>query len=179
MRVRRRDDIARVAVARHLREDGALAHAVAVGAGLGAHEGEAHGPAAGERDRHRDRLAVAPVLVRDRVGRLRLARLEVRRHEDLDARLLDQPVGLGVGAADEHAAVREEDGFRVVEAVDGGVGHHGHARVDGLGWVVQDGVVVGVFGETETGHALFGAVEDQVGSVGERGHAGQDALGGL
>ena len=43
----------------------------------------------------------------------------------------------GVRAGDEYAAVLEQDGLRVVEAVDGGVGQDCEAGVEGRSGVVK------------------------------------------
>ena len=66
----------------------------------------------------------------------------------------------------------------MVQAVNGGVGHDGHASVHRLGWVVEHGVVVGRGGQAEACEALLRAVHDQEGPVGKGNHAGDDALGG-
>lgn len=178
VRVRRRRDGARRARARHGREEDALAHAVAVGARLGAQQGDAEVRGAAGRDGDGDGGAVRPVLVCDGVGGLGVAGEEVGRDEDLDAVLLGVDVVFRVGARDQDAAVLEEDGFGVVEAGDDGVGHDGDALADGLGGVVEEGVEVRGGGEAEARGALVRAVEDQVGPVGEGGDAGHDALGG-
>jgi hypothetical protein len=105
--------------------------------------------------------------------------------EDLDAVFFGEGidgvgvVACGVGAGDEDAAVEEDDGFGVVEARDGGVGHYGHALVYGLCWVVEYGVVVWGSAEAEAGFAVLSPVEYQVGTVRETGHAGHDTSGRL
>lgn len=123
-------------------------------------------------------LVVCPVLVCNRKSWPGEAVEEVRGHKDLDAVFIGVDAVLGVGARDEDAAVEEGDGFGVVHSRDGGVGHDGHAAVNGLGGVVEHGVQVGGVGEAETGHAVLRAVDDEVCSVGEGRHAGHDALGG-
>ena len=159
-------------------EEGAGTHAVAVGAGLGAHHGDAHGGgrALEEVDGDGDGLGVGPVGVGDGEGRLGVAGEEVGRDEDLDAVLLRVDAVLGVGAGDHDAAVAHEDGFGVVEARDGGVGHDAHAGVDRFGGVVQHRVEVGRGGEPEAGDALVGAVEDEEGAIRQGRHARDDAL---
>lgn len=84
---------------------------------------------------------------------------------------------LRVGARDQHAAVQQRDGLAVVQARHRRVGHDGHALADGARRVVKHGVVVGVVGEAEPGHAHVRAVQDEVRPVGERRHAADDALG--
>ena len=176
--VRRRGDGARGAGAGERREDGALAHAVAVGAADGAHERDLHRGrrALVQRDRDLDALAVCPVRVDDGVGGRGQAGHAVGRDEDLDAVLLRVDAVLGVGARDHDAAVGHEDRFRVVQARDRRVGHDAHALVDGRGGVVQDGVEVGPVGQAEACHAVRGPVEDEVRSVREGGDARHDAL---
>lgn len=80
---------------------------------------------------------------------------EIRRREDLDTVFLRVHAILRIGARDHDAPVGEEDGFRVVEARDGGVGHNGHAGVGCEGGVVEDGVEVGLAAETESCDLVF------------------------
>jgi hypothetical protein len=93
-------------------------------------------------------------------------------------------VGVGpgifwVGARDEDAAVVEEDGFGVVEAVDCGVGHDAEAAVYRLAGVVEDGIVVWKVSESEAGETLHGAVEDNIGTIWKGSHASDDSNRGL
>ena len=178
MRVGRGRDGAGISPARDGREEDALAHAIPVGAGLGADEGDLDVVRAAGGNGDGDRSAIIPILIRDREGRLRQARKEVGGDEDLDAVFLWVFPVLRVGAGDEDAAVLEEDSLGVVEAGDDGVGHDGEARADRESGIIENGVEVGVGGEAEAGHALARAVEDEEGAVCEGGDAGQDALGG-
>jgi len=180
VRVRRRLHGAAVARAGEGREERALAHGVAVRGAADAHDGDAR-DGAGRRVREGVRAAVSPVRVGGchGDGRAHGVAHEVGGHEDLDAVFLGVARVLGVGAGDEDAAIVEEDGLRVVHACNGGVGHDGEAVVDGLGGVIEDGVQVGVGGETEAGDTLVGAVDDEVGAVWQGCHAGHDAPRGL
>lgn len=145
----------------------------------GAHHRNAIVPtrASGE-DIHCHGIAIGPIDVGDVELRSAGVTHEVRRDEDFDAVFLGVLAVFRVGARNQHAAVIHEDGFTVVETRDGCVGHDGHAVADGFGGVVEDGVEVGVVGETKAGVALVGAVGDEVGAVGEAAHTRHDALGG-
>ena len=110
---------------------------------------------------------------------------EVGRREDLDAVLL-WPfaswlviIAGWIGAGYHDAAVEQNDGFGVVEAGYGRVGHDRHTAVERLGRVVEHGVVVGVAAETEACHAVLGSVQDDIGSVWETSHARHDTSGWL
>lgn len=85
IRIRRRRNGTRVARTLERREDGALAHGIAMRAAIGSQEGEARLATPREGDGHRDGLPVCPVRIRDGESWLRLPGLEVRRHESLDA----------------------------------------------------------------------------------------------
>ena len=179
MRVRRRCDLARVGGTAEGREVRALAHAVAVRAADGTHEGDIGRGAAEHGDSDGVAVAVARLVVVDQVRRPHRIVHQIRRAKDLDAVLLHIGSALGVGARDEDAPVLQQDRLRVVQAVDGCISESGEARVDRGFGVVEQGVVVGFAGEAEASEALLCAVEDQVGSVGQSGHAGDDAFGRL
>jgi hypothetical protein len=172
-------DATRVTTAAKGREVNPLAHAVAMGAADGAHEGDLGRGAAGHGDGNGVTVAVARLAVVDGVRGLGGAAHEVGRDEDLNAVLLRVRGGFGVGARDKDAAVLQQDGFGVVQAVDGRVGHDGEARVQRRGRRVQDGVEVRFARQAEAREALLGAVEDQVRPIGEGDHARDDAFGGL
>ena len=179
MRVRGRRDSASVARTCKSREESALAHTVAMGAALGAHERDPHRGRGAllEGDDDLDSLAIGPILIRDGEGGRGQAGEGVGGREDFAAVFLGVHAVLGIGAGDHDAAVLHENGFGMVKARDGGVGHDAEAGVDGLAGVVEDGVEVGARGETEASSTLMGAVEDQEGAVWEGGHAAHDTLG--
>ena len=86
---------------------------------------------------------------------------EIRRCKDFDAVFL-WVLGvrgvasnriLGIRTRDHYPAVGKEDGFGVVHAGYGCVGHYGDAGVEGEGRVVEEGVEVGVARFAETGPA--------------------------
>ena len=107
-----------------------------MGAGDGAEERDAQRATGARGDGEGDGLAVGPVGGVDAEYWGCGAGEEVRRLEHLDAVFLRVLRVFRVGARDEHAAVHEEDGFGVVEARDGRVGHHAYALVYGLAGVV-------------------------------------------
>ncbi len=84
------------------------------------------------------RGAIRPVCLSDVEGRGGKTGEKIRGNEDFNAVFLRETSVFGVGTGDKDASVLEEDGFAVVEAVDGCVGHDGHTLVDGFGGVVED-----------------------------------------
>ncbi len=175
---RRRDGARRGARAAEGREDGALAHAVAVRRAGRGHEREL-GVArivARQADRDGDLLAVRPVRVGQAQRGRRGAVEQVRRHEDLDAVLLRVHAVLGVRAGDDDAPVLEERRFRVVQAGHDRRGHDAHAAAERLARVVQDGAEVGRRRQPKAGDALVRAVDNQVRAVGQGADARHDAL---
>lgn len=146
--VRRRCHGARVTRAGEGREQGPLAHGVAV---RGAADAQKRDFGDGRVGGEGIAAAVFPILlvfgdVESRTGRVAH---EIGRDEDLDAVLFWITIVERVGAGDENATVVKEDGFRVVHAGNGGVGHDGETTVEWLAWVVVDGVEVGAFSQTE------------------------------
>lgn len=116
-----------------------------------AHKRELDCACSTECDGDCDSITISPIPIRNRKCRLCAASLKVRRQKLLNAMFLDLAdcdrlltalvlvvAGLRIGAGDEDGAVLEEDGFGVVVAVDGCVGHEGHALVDWFAWVVED-----------------------------------------
>ena len=151
MGVRRRGNGACSAVTSERREDSPLTHRVTMGTRLRSHKTELDSTSRAECNGNGDSITISPIPIRNRKCRLCAASLKVRRQELLNAMFLDLAdcdrfltalvlvvAGLRVGAGDQDGAVLEEDGFAVVVAVDGGVGHEGHALVDWLAWVVED-----------------------------------------
>lgn len=82
----------------------------------------------------------------------------------------------GIRAADEHATIVQEHGFRVVETSDGRVGHDSHALTERQRRVVEQGVEVRITRKPETGLALLGTVYDEKRSIRESRHARDDTL---
>ena len=136
MRVRRRGNRTRCRRrARKRGEDRALTHGVAVSGDDRAEHADlqVRDVARGDGDRDGGRVAVGPVGGGDGEGGAREAGEQVWRREDLDTVFLG-PFAAGlvvvarrVGARDHDAPVEEGDGFGVVEAGYGRVGHDGHA----------------------------------------------------
>lgn len=48
----------------------------------------------------------------------------------------------------------------MVKTINSGVSHGNHTAVDGLGWVVEDRIVIWLGAETETCNALLTTVEN-------------------
>ena len=48
----------------------------------------------------------------------------------------------------------------MVKTINGGVSHGCHTAVDGLGWVVENRIVIWLGAETETSTALLTTVEN-------------------
>jgi hypothetical protein len=79
-------------------------------------------------------------------------------------------VSRGVRSGNDYTPVEECDGLRVVEAGNRSISHDAHARVDWLGWVVEDCIIVWVTPKTETSDPVLTAIHDHVGPVGETSH---------
>jgi len=150
-------------------EESALTHGVTVGGRDGCHHGGLDGAegAGGDVGCDWDGASISPVLVVDCEGWGGSGGECVWWVEDLDSVFFWVNTVLRIGSRDEDTSVWEEDSFGVVETSDDGSGHDGHALVDWLGWVIEDGIVVGVLGETESSDTFLCSVEDQVGSVGK------------
>ena len=114
MRVRGRRNRARGARARDGGEQDPLTHAITMGAGFCAEEGNAQIGGTALCDGDGDGGAICPVFIRDVERRLREAGEEIWRCEDLDAVFFRVDVVFGVGTGDHDAAVLEEDGFGVI-----------------------------------------------------------------
>ncbi len=123
--------------------------------------------------------AVSDVSCGKSVGRSSESGKKVWRHENLDTVLLRKSDILGIRASDENTTILKEDGLGMVETSDRSVCHDAHAVVDGLAWVVENGIQVRVDCETETCATLLSTVVDQVSSVRQSSDAGDDTLGGL
>ena len=89
-------------------------------------------------------FAVRPVAVCgcDAERGARFAAGEVGRKELFEAVFLRVARIFRIGTGYHDAAIVEEDGFGVIQTCDSGVGHHGHALVDGLAGIVEYGVQV-------------------------------------
>ena len=146
---------------------------------LSTHERELDRTALAKGNSNRRRAAPRPVLISNSKRWCRSTGKHIRWLEDLDSGLLEQTGGLWVRAGDQDGAVLQENRLGVVVSVDRAVGEQRHAPADGLGWVVEDRVVVCVGGETEARYTFFGAVDDEVSSVRKRCHAGHYTLGRL
>jgi hypothetical protein len=158
VRIRRRRDRTRRSTTTECREVCPLPHTVTMRAAHRAHKRYLRGRTIEHSNRDRITVPIARLVVIDQIRRLCRVAHEIGGNEDLNAVLLDVGSGFGVRARDEDAAVEEQDGFRVVQAVDGGVGEDSEARVEGRSGVVEHGVVVGFAGEAEAGEALHRAV---------------------
>ena len=160
------------------RKQRTLAHAVAVRAGLGSHQGGARVRKGPGGDLDRDRLAVGPVLVCDRERwRSGSAGHAIRRDENLHPIFFWVLTILRIRARDHDAPIVHQDGLGVIQTGNSGVCHDRHALVYGLAGIIKHGVEIGASGEAETCHTLMGTVENHVCSVGKRRHAGDDSLG--
>lgn len=113
--IRRRGNRTRVARTGESGEDGALTHAIAMGARHGAEERRAHAGRAAGRDGDGDHLAIGPIFVGDGEGwSRREAGENVWWLEDFDSVFFGVLAVLRVGAGDEDSAVLECDGFGMV-----------------------------------------------------------------
>ena len=116
---------------------------------------------------HNDRIlsTESPVRLRDRERRLLEPLVQIRRDVHLDPHFLWIPWRLWIRTRDQHATVREERCLRMIKPCDDRVAEDGETLTDGLGWVVQDRIVVGIGRQSESSNALVGAIEDQVRSA--------------
>lgn len=161
-----------------VKEDGALAHGVAVSRGDGGHHGDADGAEVAGGDVGGDlnalRVGVGPIFLVEGVGWWSLTVQSVGWTKDLDSVFFGVLAVFRVGAADEDSSVGHKGGFGVVHACYACGGHDGHTLVERLAWVVEDCLQVGEVGETETCDTLEGTVDDEVGSVRKSTHARED-----
>lgn len=121
-------------------------------------------------------MIVPPICLRELERRPRATAEEVRREEDLHSVLLGVFPVLRIRAGDENPPVEEGDGFRVIQTGDGRVVHDRYAAAELFGRVVEQGVEVGLVGQSEASNTLLGAVNDEICSVGEGRNARHDPL---
>lgn len=137
MCARRRCNCARVSAATEGREECSLTHTIAMRTAHGTHQGDFGRGAAQYSDSDGVPIPITRFAVVDQVRRLGGVTHEVQRDEYLDAVFLDVLSAFGVRAGEECAAVLEQDGLRVVEAVDGAAGQDCEAGIEGRSGVVK------------------------------------------
>jgi hypothetical protein len=113
---------------------------------------------------HDDRILSAerPIRLRDRKRRLLESLVQIRRNVHLDPHLFWKPRGLWIRARDQYATVREECRLRVIKPCDDRGVEDREALTDGLRWVVEERIVVGIGCQSKSGEALVGPIQDHV-----------------